>query len=113
MTPVPELLHAIELVNDAITMVEIALTRNPSADDERALRQELVRLEAELAVLEAELDAALDDNNTAQGPSESQLAQMVAMVEEVERLAQRRATASEAIALASRALSLVVDVVTH
>ena len=54
---IPELLHAIELVNDAIALTEKALVDNPSIDEERELNIKLARLKARLAVLDAELDA--------------------------------------------------------
>jgi hypothetical protein len=111
MASVSEILHAIELVDDALAMVDMALNNNPSADEERALRQRKLRLEAERAVLEAELDAALDGNVVAQGPSPAQLAEIVSLVQSVEDATNQRAAASSVLSLASKALGLIADVV--
>lgn len=111
MASVSEILHAIELVDDALAMVDMALNNNPSVDEERALRRRTLRLEAERAVLEAELDAALDGNAVAQGPSPAQLAQIVSLVEKVEAATNTRAAASGVLSLASKSLALIADVV--
>ena len=70
-----------------------------------------LRLEAERAVLEAELDAAMDGNATAQGPSATQLAVIVSLVDKVEAATNQQAAASLVLSLASKALALVTDVV--
>lgn len=113
MASVSEILHAIELMDDTLAMVDMALNNNPSADEERALRRRKLRLEAERAVLEAELDVALDGNAVAQGPSPAQLAAIVLLVEQVEAATNQRAAASSVLSLASKALALITDVVTN
>jgi hypothetical protein len=110
MTSVSELLHAIELVDNALALIDIALNGNPTPDEERSLRRQLLRLEAERRVLEAELDALLDDDD-AQGPDPQQLAAIVALSEKVEQATLNRVAASSAIALVSRTLTLIVDVI--
>jgi hypothetical protein len=111
MTSVAEILHAIELADDTLTLVDIALSNNPSPDDERALRRQKLRLEAERAVLEAELDAALDGNAAAQGPSAAQLAEVLNLVQAVEAATHQRAVAGNVLGLASKSLALITDLV--
>lgn len=110
MASVSEILHAIELVDDALAMIDMALNNNPSVDEERALRRRKLRLEAERAVLEAELDAALDGNAAAKGPSPEQLAQIVSLVQKVEAATNQQAAAGSVLSLASKALALVAEV---
>jgi ATP-dependent Clp protease ATP-binding subunit ClpA len=111
MATVSEILHAIELVDDALAMVDMALNSNPNPDQERALRRQRLRLEAERAVLEAELDAALDSSSSAQGPNAAQLAEIVALVEAVETATNQQAAISNVLSLGSQALGLITDVV--
>ena len=111
MASVSEILHAIELADDTLAMLDMALNHNPSLDEERALRRRTLRLEAERAVLEAELDAALDGNAVAQGPSPAQLAEIVSLVEAVETATNQRAATSSVLSLASKSLALITDVV--
>jgi len=73
--------------------------------------EDALRLEAERAVLEAELDAALDGQSVVPGPSPEQLTEIVSLVEEVEAATQQRVTAGAVIALAAQSLALVADAV--
>jgi hypothetical protein len=109
---VSELLLAIELVDDAIALVEIALLNNPSTEDERALRRNLLRLEAERSVLEAELDAALDADTAVQGPGAAQQAEIERLSNAVESATNAAVAASLAIALTAKVLDLTISVVT-
>jgi hypothetical protein len=110
---VVELLLAIALVDDAIALAEAALLNNPSTEEERALRRNLLRLRAERAVLEAELGAALDADTEVQAPSRAQLAQIAALSDEVEAATNAAVAASLAVALTARVLDLSVAVVTN
>lgn len=111
MASVSELLHVIELADETLGMIDMALNNNPSVDEERALRRLTLRLEAERTGLEAELDAALDGQSVAQGPSPQQLAEIVALVELVEAATNQRAAASAVISLGSKSLGLITDAV--
>lgn len=111
MASVSEILHAIELVDDTLAMIDMALNNNPNVEEERALRRLTLRLEAERAVLEAELDAALDGNAVAQGPTPEQLAAIVSLVEKVEAATNQRAATSAVLTLGANSLGLVTDVV--
>ena len=111
MASVSEILHTIELADDTLAMVDMALNNNPSVEEERALRRLLLRLEAERSALEAELDAALDGNSVAPGPSPEQLAATVSLVEAVEAATNQRAAAGSVITLATKSLGLVTDAV--
>jgi hypothetical protein len=111
MASVSEILHTIELADATLGMVDGALNNNPSVEEERALRRLLLRLEAERTMLEAELDAAMDDKSVAQGPSPEQLAEIVSLVEAVEAATNQRAAASSVITLATKSLGLVTDAV--
>lgn len=110
---VVELLLAIALVDDAIALAESALLRNPSTEEERALRRNLLRLQAERAVLEAELNAALDQSTGVQAPGAAQLAEIVALSDEVEAATNAALAASAAVALTARVLDLSISVVTN
>jgi hypothetical protein len=108
---VPELLEAIGVVNDAIALAEGALLDNPTKEEERSLNRTLLRLNAELAVLQAELDAALAESTLVQGPTEAQLAQIGALSEEVENAINASATVSARIKIATKVLAVAASVV--
>jgi hypothetical protein len=108
---VPELLDAIFVVSEAIAMADNALKAgNPTVEQERALNRLLLRLNAEFAVLDAELTAALDEDTSVKGPTEAQLAQIGALSDEVELLKNRAATVSARIALATKVLEVASKV---
>ena len=107
---VPELLDAIAVVDGAIALAEGALHDNPSLAEERALNRTLLRLNAQRAALEAELDAALAGSTLVQGPSDAQLAQIAALSEEVELATNAAATVSARIALTTKVLTLASSV---
>lgn len=109
--PIPNLLDSLDLVDEAIGLVQVALNHNPGADDARTLNQQALRLEAERGVLQAEIDAAADAS-PAQGPTPAQHAAIVALTVQVEAAANANAATSQAIALASQALGLITQVVT-
>lgn len=108
---VPALLHAIELVDSAIALAEGALNDNPSPEEERALNQTLLRLNAERAVLEAELDAALNEDTAVQGPNAAQLAQIESLSKQVEQATSAGAAADAKIALAGKVLNVAAAIV--
>ena len=110
MASVSELLHAIDLVDQALAMVDVALNNNPAPDEERSLRRQRLRLEAERRALEAELDAALDRVTVAAGPTAPQMATILALVDDVERATNQRAAATRVISLARQTLTVISDV---
>jgi len=103
---VPELLGALGVVGDAIELADGALHDNPTKEQERALNRALLRLNAELGVLNAELDAALAEDTTVQGPTEAQLAKIAELTDEVENAKNANATISARIALISKVLTV-------
>ena len=109
MASVSEILHAIDLVDQALAMVDVALNHNPSPSEERSLRRERLRLEAERSALEAELDAALDQAAVADGPDAPQLATIMKLVEDVERATNQQAAATRVVSLSRQTLTAVSD----
>ena len=110
MASVSELLHAIDLADQALAMVDVALNNNPSPDEERSLRRQRLRLEAERRALEAELDAALDRGSVADGPTAPQMSAIMALVDDVERATHQRESTSRVLSLASQTLSVISEV---
>ena len=108
--PVPGLLDSLELVDDAIGLVGVGLNQNPSMDEERTLSQQELRLKAERGVLQAEVNAAASWQS-AQGPSDTQHAAIVALSIQVEAATNANAAASLAIGLVSETLGLIAQVV--
>ena len=103
---VPELVHAIVVVDDAIALAEGAQADDPTDEEDRALNRLLLRLGAERAVLDAELTAALESDTSVQGPTEAQIAEIGALSDEVEVLKNASATVSARIALATKVLEV-------
>lgn len=108
--PVPEILVAIELVDRAIEVARIGLLRNPSAEEERALRKLLLRLGAERAALEADLDAALAGSASVQQPSAAQVAQLEVLLGQAEQATNAALSAAGAIAFASSVLTVASEI---
>jgi hypothetical protein len=113
MDKVPGLLDSITLVDNATTLAEAALLNNPSVEDDRALRRLLLRLKAERAVLDAELDAALAEESSVQGPSTAQLAQIEVLTAQVEQATNAGAAVNASIALVGKVLDLATAIVAH
>lgn len=107
---IPGLLDSLELVDNAIALVRVALNQNPGMDDTRALNQQVLRLQAERGVLEAEINAAVG-GQAVQGPSSAQHAAIAALSTQVESAVSANAAAGQAINLASRVLGLISQVV--
>jgi hypothetical protein len=110
---VPGLLNAIEMINGAIALAETAKTNVPSEDQTRKLEANLLRLNAELAVFNAELDAALKDGTSVQGPSAAQVAQIDNLLNRVEQASNQQATVDGAISLTGQVLDLATAVVSN
>jgi len=108
--PIPGLLDALELLDDSIALVHVAMNQNPSADEERRLNQQELRLQAERGVLEAEINSSVA-GQPAQGPTPTQHAEIARLSSQVEAATQANVAASAAIALVSDALGLVTQIV--
>jgi hypothetical protein len=108
---VPGILSAIELVDHAIALVQIAQLNAPSDDQTRSLQRNLLRLNTELAVLKAELDAALNDGANIQGPNAAQIAQIDGLINQVEQATDQNASIDGAISLTGQVLDLAIAVV--
>jgi hypothetical protein len=107
---VPELVHAIVVVDDAIALAEGAQADNPTPEEDRTLTRLILRLNAERSVLDAELEAALAGQTSVQGPTEAQLAEIGELSDEVERMKNASATVSARIALATKVLEVASSV---
>lgn len=107
---ISHLLLSIELVDKTIAKVETALKQNPSIDEERVLRKQLLQLQQERAALEAELNAVLDGQTKVNAPTKAQMAAVETLLGAVETATNRAAVASSGIKLASRVLGLLVEV---
>ncbi len=110
---IPGLMNAVELVNASIALVQIQQANAPSADQARALQRNLLRLQTELAVLQAELDAALHDGASIQGPSAAQVARIDGLLNQVEQATQASTAVDDAIALTGDVLDLATSVVAN
>jgi hypothetical protein len=108
---VPGLLDAIALVDDAITMAENALLDGPSKEEERKLNRRILRLKTERSVLDAELDAALDEETGVLGPSQSQIQEIAKLSMQVEQAKAASASVQDRIALTGKVVSLITMVV--
>jgi hypothetical protein len=108
---VPEILHAIDLVDKAITAAQIGLNHNPSVEDERALNRILLRLNAERAVLEAELDSAMAADPGVQAPDAGQLAAIESLSSQVELATNAAIVVSDIVGLSSKVLDLASSIV--
>jgi hypothetical protein len=112
-TLIPGLLNAILLVDEAIALAEKGLLRNPTTEEGRSLNRALLRLKTEREVLDAELDAALEARTVVQGPTASQIAEIGALTDQVERAANDNASVSAGLALVGKVLDLAGEVVSH
>ncbi len=110
---IPGLLNAVDMVNRAIALVQISQANAPSDDQARALQRNFLRLNAELAVLQAELDAAVHDGAHIQGPSAAQVAQIDGLLNKVEQATNQNTAVDDAISLTGDVLDLATSVVAN
>ena len=108
--PVAELLITLDLVSAAIALVNKALASNPSTEERRSLNRAKLRLETERTLLRAQLDAALGEDPTVEGPSDSQMLEIARLTDAVEEATTSALTVSASIALAGRVLDISTDV---
>jgi len=108
--PVPGLLSSMALVDAAIALAKKALLDNPSVAQERDLNRLVLRLEAERAILEADLDAALAESTKVKGPTAAQLEQIERLSNEVESATNSAMAVSARIGIAQKALDLVSSI---
>lgn len=111
MDNVPEILQAIDLVDKGITAAQIGLNHNPEVEDERSLNRILLRLNAERAVLEAELDSAMAADPGVQAPDANQIAAIDSLSTQVEMATNAAVAASDIIELTSKVLDLASSIV--
>lgn len=109
---VAALLNALALLDDSLALVGIAKNHNPSDDESRALDRLEVRLEAERTVLQAEVDAAVNDGTNIQGPSAAQVTEIGTLTDQVEQATNNEIAVSDAITLASSSLDVLTSIVT-
>lgn len=111
MATVTDILHAIELVDNTLALVDNALINNPSKDDERALNRLNLRLEAERSELRADLRSLLK-GAVAPSPSPVDIEQMAALSMQVEQATNSAIAASAAITLVRKSLDFAIDIAT-
>ena len=103
---------ALSLTIDAIAITEKGLLRNPSVEDERSLNRNLAELEAKRATIKAMLNALIANTREIEGPTNEQVEEMSRLTNEVDSLTNAALTASGAVGLSTRILSLATKVAT-
>jgi hypothetical protein len=103
---IPDLLNAISVVDEAMARIDAALQGNPSTADERSLNRAKLRLAAQRAVLDSQLDDALAGTASVGGPSPRQVAEIAKLLDQTEQAHNADVSASAALALAARILTI-------
>jgi hypothetical protein len=109
-TPIVALEEALSLVFGAIALAQKGLENNPSKEEERTLNDTLNDLNLRRATIEAKLDALIAKTAPLAGPTPAQVAQVAALTGEVEQLTNAAVTASAAVKLTARVLTLATEV---
>lgn len=104
---------SLHLLDDAITLVDIALRHNPTPEEKRDLMQLRARLISERFVLQQEYDDELAGGTIVQGPSAAQLATVAQLSNAVEQATQQANAVSAAITLGGQVFTLATEIVTH
>ncbi len=108
--PLVNLGNALFLVLDTIAIANKGLLKNPSKEDERKLNRTLAKLELERADIRAKLDAIIAGESDIVGPTSGQVQEISSLTAEVEAVTNANLTASAAVALSSRVLTLATEV---
>lgn len=104
---------SLHLVDDSITLVDIALTQNPSPEQKRDLIQLRSRLISERSVLQNEYDDELRGATGVQAPSGSQLTRVAQLSISIEQAVQQANAVSDAITLGGQVFSLATEIITQ
>jgi hypothetical protein len=108
--PLVTLGNALSMVFGAIAIAQKGLLKNPSPEEERKLNRTLAKLELERATISAKLDALIAGNQDIAGPTPGQVQEISSLTAQVEVLTNANLTASGAVALTSRILTLATDI---
>jgi len=108
--PLVTLGNALSLVFRAIGMAQKGLEKNPSKEEERELNETLVELERKRAEIRAKLDALIAGSRQVASPTTAQVKKVSDLTAEVEAATNASITASGAVALTSRILSLASEI---
>ncbi len=100
------------LTIDAIAVAEKGLLKNPSKEEERSLNRNLAELELKRAGIRAMLNALIAKERDIKGPTIEQVEEISRLTAEVDSLTNAALTASGAVGLSSRILSLATEVAT-
>ena len=101
---------ALALVFDGISLAGKALLRNPSKEQKRKLNRRIARLEGERAEIAAKMDAIEDGVANVKGPSAAQVTRIADLSAEVESGAKSDLTASAALAVTSKVVTIVTKI---
>jgi hypothetical protein len=113
MSVADDLHDSLDLMDDTIGLIRKALNHNPSDAQRRDLEQNLLRLNAERGVLQAEFDSAEEGDTEVQGPSTAQMQAVASLSARVETATKNANLSSNAIALGGQVFSLLSQVVKH
>ena len=98
---------ALALVFDGISLAGKGLLRNPSKEQKRKLNRRIARLEAERAEIVAKMDAIEDGVTNVKGPTDAQVTHIANLTAEVEKAAAANQTASAALSVSAKVLTVV------
>ena len=104
---------SLHLVDDAITLIDIARTQNPPPEQKRDLIQLRSRLVSERSVLQNEYDDELRGVTGVQAPTSTQISRVAELSAKVEQATQKTNSVSDAITLGSRVFGLATEIVTQ
>lgn len=109
-SPSVALVRALTLVLRALAVAEDALLLNPSREQERALNETLLELEAKRAMIRARLNALANDARALPGPTAAQVTEVSLLAGQVEALTTANLTASSALAFTSKVLVVATQI---
>lgn len=110
VNPYDSLSDALSLVFDALAVAQKGLLKNPSREEKRKLLRRIGRLEGERAEIAAKMDALEAGATDVVGPTKNQVDEIAALTGEVEAMTRANLTASAALALTSRIMTLATEV---
>lgn len=108
--PLVTLGNALSLVHRAMTLARQGLLKNPSKEDERELNETLNDLEVQRAALTAKLNALITGSKPVAGPTSAQVSEISRLTAQVGALTAAAVTASGAVALTSKVLTLATEI---
>jgi hypothetical protein len=102
--------NALSLVFRAIGTARKGLEKNPTKEDERELNETLVDLERKRTEIRAKLNALIAGERQVVTPTAAQVKEISNLTAQVEALTNASITASAAVALTAKILSLATDI---